>query len=268
MKDIEWLKREVLGLRKIGNDKINQTEAEKEMGRVQKWAWNNCLDRIYDLIGKLDEPEVTLNGAFEKVSEIYPMTKEEVCRHLERVVAHGGKVTYGEQEVLSQEWIDEHKAYVREYNIGHYIQVEHLQNLLMPKQGLPVIPHFVAEWIKEMKQDERPLYSAMSSLMNKTNHEWAIWKRTNQNFSEIVAQAWLDGYMVEEEPLYYALIKGHELIKNEGVWTTKYWNFDTTNGNKFLSNQFTVDGKYLIKMSKSEWNKLGINGSNADFVRV
>lgn len=71
-----------------------------------------------------------------------------------------------------------------------------------------------------------------------------------------------------EEPKYYALIKGHELIKNKGIWTTKYWNFDTTNGNKLLSNRFTVDGKYLIEMSKSEWNKLGINDSNADFVKV
>ena len=69
-------------------------------------------------------------------------------------------------------------------------------------EELPVIPQFVADWIKEMKQDERPLYSVMSSLLNKTNHEWAVWKSANKNFSEVVAQAWLYGYTVEKEPKY------------------------------------------------------------------
>ena len=64
------------------------------------------------------------------------------------------------------------------------------------------VPKFVGEWIEEMKQDERPLFSVMSSLMSKINNEWTVWKGTNMNFSEIVAQAWLDGYTVEKEPLY------------------------------------------------------------------
>ena len=66
----------------------------------------------------------------------------------------------------------------------------------------PVVPKYVAEWIVEMKQDERPLYSVMSSLMNKTNHEWDVWKSANMNFSEIVAQAWICGYEIEQEKLY------------------------------------------------------------------
>ena len=65
-----------------------------------------------------------------------------------------------------------------------------------------VIPKYVADWIEELKQGERPLYSVMSGLMNKTNHEWAVWKSANKNFSEIVVQAWLDGYEVEEEQKY------------------------------------------------------------------
>ena len=70
-----------------------------------------------------------------------------------------------------------------------------------------VIPKFVADWIEEMKQGERPLYNVMSSLTNKRNHEWTIWKRANKNFSEIVAQAWLYGYEVGKEQLYYVLDK-------------------------------------------------------------
>ena len=64
------------------------------------------------------------------------------------------------------------------------------------------IPKFVAEWIGEMKQDKRPLYSVMSSLMNKINNEWIVWKGANMNFSEIVALAWIYGYEIEQEKLY------------------------------------------------------------------
>lgn len=75
-----------------------------------------------------------------------------------------------------------------------------------------VIPKFVADWIEEMKQDERPLYNVMSSLTNKRNHEWTIWKKANMNFSEIVAQAWLNDYEVEKEQLYYVLNKHGETL--------------------------------------------------------
>ena len=175
--------------------------------------------------------------------------------------------TLAEPEVLSQDWIDEHK-YFPEKTIGEdaVVKARDLRNLLVPKQELPVIPKYVAEWIEEMKQDERPLYSAMSSLMNKTNHEWAIWKRANKNFSEIVAQAWLDGFTVEEEPKYYALVKGHELLDDYA--TLKYWNLDTLDKRTFISDRDVWADRYLIEMSKSEWNKLGINDLNADFIKV
>lgn len=91
-----------------------------------------------------------------------------------------------------------------------------------------VIPKFVADWIEEMKQDERPLYNVMSSLTNKRNHEWNIWKRANMNFSEIVAQAWLDGYEVKKEKLYYVKLpntnsEGESLYLAQGNVSGDYW---------------------------------------------
>lgn len=72
-----------------------------------------------------------------------------------------------------------------------------------------------------------------------------------------------------EEPKYCALIKGHELIKDESDWTPKYWNYDTTRGDTFPSNnKFLGNSRYFTKMSKSEWNEIGINEDNADFVKV
>ena len=77
------------------------------------------------------------------------------------------------------------------------------------------VPKFVGEWIDEMKQDERPLYSVMNILMNKINNEWIVWKGANMNFSEIVAQAWIDGYEVEKEKLYTVEIPNPNIIGNE-----------------------------------------------------
>ena len=71
-----------------------------------------------------------------------------------------------------------------------------------------------------------------------------------------------------EEPLYCALIKGHELIIGEDELNYSYWNLDTHDGDVFPSNRCSYRGRFLNEMSKEDWNKIGINDSNADFVEV
>ena len=71
-----------------------------------------------------------------------------------------------------------------------------------------------------------------------------------------------------KEHKYYALIKGHELIDDEGYLTCKYWNLSGSNGNLFPSHRIPGYGAYFTEMTKVEWNELGINDSNADFVKV
>lgn len=78
---------------------------------------------IRGVIDQLDEPEVTLDKSFDKVAESYSMTKEEVWRRIEWFETH--------TEVLSQEWIDEHK---KSYTMEDSIEISDLQNLLVPKQ--------------------------------------------------------------------------------------------------------------------------------------
>ena len=165
-KGIEWLKKEIATemiqlepnrkerrsdvryqtLRDVAQ-KIDQLDEPEVLS--QKWidehatavTYDEILDRtettyvvdLENLIIPKEESEVTLNRAFEKIAEAYPMTKEEVCRHLEKFVAHGGKVTYGEQEVLSQElpvvptWFDEwwKDVYKGEGNLLHNIAQFH-----------------------------------------------------------------------------------------------------------------------------------------------
>ena len=169
-KGIEWLKKEIATemiqlepnrkerwsdvryqtLRDVAQ-KIDQLDEPEVLS--QEWIDKNAVhvrglgdiiesETVENLIVPKQESEVTLNRAFEKVSETYPMTKEEVYRHLEKFVAHGGRVTYGEPEVLSQEWIDENKEArinnLRKRTTDDVVPVDKLENLLVPKQELSV----------------------------------------------------------------------------------------------------------------------------------
>ena len=62
-----------------------------------------------------------------------------------------------EPEVLSQEWIDEHKvariSNLRKMTMSDVVPVDELQDLLVPKQELPVIPKFVAKYLEFAKSD-------------------------------------------------------------------------------------------------------------------
>ncbi|MGJ6140274.1 DUF1642 domain-containing protein [Listeria monocytogenes] len=68
---------------------------------------------------------------------------------------------------------------------------------------LVVVPRFAADWIKHCKQREYDLACLLDyedSDMSAEMYEWLISSADNQ---ELLARAWLDGYEVEKEPLYY-----------------------------------------------------------------
>lgn len=155
-----------------------------------------------------------------------------------------------EPEVLSQDWIDEHKvsriSNLRKMTMSDVVPVDDLENLLVPRQE--ELESKIKVLIEAYKQED----GAYSNPEN----------------------GWISGFvedlenLVEEEPLYYALIKGHEFVEDEGDLTCKYWKFDTWDGRVFPSNLFSQYGRFWTEMSKSEWNKIGINSSNADFVKA
>lgn len=100
------------------------------------------------------------------------------------------------------------KAYQVETNEGniYFLGEGRITNLDQPK---PVkVPKFVAEWIEECKENST-LYECMSgSYVDKdeiqewhyiADEDWAQY----EGHRELVARAWLDGYVVEEEPKYY-----------------------------------------------------------------
>ena len=85
------------------------------------------------------------------------------------------------------------------------------------------------------------------------------------NAKEYLSKAILYGYEVKSEPLYYAKIKGWKLIKREV--DEVYWNLG--DGDLFVSdNGELVTGGHHTKLTKQQWNELGINDTNADFEKV
>ena len=112
-----------------------------------------------------------------------------------------------EPEVLSQEWIDENKSLINGRSTNpdgtegdcydaHYIHVLELQNLLVPKLELPVIPKFVAEHI-ENRRGESLARAYNAPIVTKVG-QWLLDKKNCETF----ARAWLGGYTAEEEPQY------------------------------------------------------------------
>lgn len=175
-----------------------------------------------------------------------------------------------EPEVLSQKWISEKSIDTHVDTVNGDIQVtfilDDLKNLIVPKQELPVIPRFVAHFIEEVKPDKSLRVAFEYIAQRKRDNyedELAFW--VEEGNSETLARAWLDGYKVAvEEPLYHALVKGHEFLADD----LNHWNLDVASKEMFLSDRYVTSGLFSTKMSKSEWNKLGINDSNADFVKV
>ncbi|EAD7697651.1 DUF1642 domain-containing protein [Listeria monocytogenes] len=66
-----------------------------------------------------------------------------------------------------------------------------------------VVPQFVADWLNHCKQREYDLACLLdygNAGIPDEMYEWLISSADNQ---ELLARAWLDGYEVEKEPLYY-----------------------------------------------------------------
>lgn len=193
------------------------------------------MQNFIDDLDQLDEPEITKKQAYEKIAETLPINIEQLRNHIEKMVAHGGHVTYGEAETLSQEWIDRNKFEVNNWNEA--VHVEDLQNLLVPKDNTqeqwrelteflvnervfghedrdylvvekPVIPQFVADYIKWYKKDFVHRFSTdaeyIISLLEVPFEFMGFarvqeWRDKSGNAQKLI-DAYRFGYEIEEEP--------------------------------------------------------------------
>lgn len=166
-----------------------------------------------------------------------------------------------EREVLSQEEIDNGMVHVK--NLGETFEVVSVESLPVPKQELPVIPKNVADWITKYR-DILDLYPALRRLEDNP----LIWERIYEWYrmnTHKFVNAYLTGeYEMEEESLCYALVKGHELCSD----LFKYWNCKAYNSGDLLVGSKYPKASCINRMTKNNWSKIGINESNADFVKV
>ncbi|HAA5360478.1 DUF1642 domain-containing protein [Listeria monocytogenes] len=66
-----------------------------------------------------------------------------------------------------------------------------------------VVPQFVADWISRCKQKGYDLFLSIDYDDYDMPYEMYNWLTFSDENQEILARAWLDGYEVEKEPLYY-----------------------------------------------------------------
>lgn len=89
-----------------------------------------------------------------------------------------------------------------------------------------------------------------------------------EDAKEYLSKAIIVGYEVEQEPLYYAKVKGWNLTNNKNV----FWNYRSALLSPMLSRLYIGDKEsndiVKTKLTKEEWNELGINETNADFEEV
>ena len=132
----------------------------------------------------------------------------------------------------------------------------------------PVIPQFVADWIESLYDEGGSEYTAIGIMLGFTSkhdkpvHDWFVYNK------DTFITAVMFGYEVEQEPFYYAKIKGWELTEGESI----FWKSCIITENPTLPRLYTgskeEDGFVRTKMTIQYWNKVGINDTNADFEEV
>lgn len=106
--------------------------------------------------------------------------------------------------------------------VGHLsmAHAEDLYDSLFPK---PVVPQYVADWIKKCKMIKSFAVSLSFALQpsvweaNSLSGECIEWLMDAEN-QETYARAWLDGYEIEKEARYTVRIKAtNQYLCNDGI---------------------------------------------------
>ena len=127
----------------------------------------------------------------------------------------------------------------------------------------PVIPQFVADWLESLYDEGGSEYTAIGIMLGFTSkhdkpvHDWFVYNK------DTFINAVMFGYEVEQQPLYYAKIKGWEHIGTSSY----YFGYDEDNDSLEVT---YLEGNYhfAFSLTHEHWNKLGINSANADFEAV
>lgn len=106
--------------------------------------------------------------------------------------------------------------------VGH-LSMAHAEDLYDSFFETPVVPKYVADWIKKCKMFKSFAVSLSFALQpsvweaNSLSGECIEWLMDAEN-QETYARAWVDGYEVEKEPRYTVRIKAtNQYLCNDGI---------------------------------------------------
>lgn len=124
--------------------------------------------------------------------------------------------------------------------VGH-LSMAHAEDLYDSFFETPVVPKYVADWIKKCKMFKSFAVSLSFALhpsvweANSLSGECIEWLTDAKN-QETYARAWLDGYEIEKEARYTVRVKG---IKRDKQWLvfselTECWWFGTKEDSHYV----------------------------------
>ena len=139
----------------------------------------------------------------------------------------------------------------------------------------PAVPQWFDDWYKTFKGDKaHALYhlnrmgwgygltdyndKEVKSYPNRLFNVVEAYDNYN-SVKEYLSKAILLGYEVEQEPLYYAKIKGWEISGGDFKWVY------LENSKELIIGDVIFPDDETEAMTIEQWNEIGINDTNADF---
>ena len=159
-----------------------------------------------------------------------------------------------EPEVLSREWLSANVV-VGQYpeGMGYIVPAHKLQNLLVPKQELAVVPQEVADWYENHKDSLEKQLQGIAFNLDKYGEMpevSGIDKWINETECPVQTLASLEfGYEVEEEQKYYLKIGNLYLAEPLGDMTSDIVRMTRDKG---VAYQFTDEKSIATHLDKFE----------------
>lgn len=135
--------------------------------------------------------------------------------------------------------INKDEAVQKLATVGH-LSIAHAEDLYDSFFPKPVVPQYVADWLKENDWREdtsgrQTIFDAFDNLtLDASNGFYVDVKKWVEENGNIFAQAWAFGYEVEDEPRYMVRIKGIDDrydVLNYGTHLDE-WTIDDADGAK------------------------------------
>ncbi|EAC6665672.1 TPA: DUF1642 domain-containing protein [Listeria monocytogenes] len=169
----------------------------------------------------------------------------------------GDKVEFIDQGELKQGVVTE----IEETNHSIFYQIDYIRNmeitwitedkLLSPAPVLKV-PRFADDWISHCKQREYDLACLLDYEDSDMSAEMNDWLSSEDSNQELLMRAWLDGYEVEKEPLYYVKLidqaTGYLNVRNDGRRS-----MSNSVQNEIFKTQFTESEIKAMNKGEAYW---------------